>query len=77
MIEHVDPAGFHLCAVRLKIDKSWKLDTFEGAFFPQHRINGLLFGPGVGVSVEVHYVVEIAGRVRSPNARNFSANAST
>jgi hypothetical protein len=60
MIEHVNPANFHISAVRLKIGKAWEFYAFEGALFAQHLDKLLLFRTSVGVSIQIHDIVEIA-----------------
>jgi len=47
--------------VLLESGKAWQLDTLECALFAQHFDKLLLLRSGLGVSVEIHYIIEVAG----------------
>lgn len=60
MVQHIGPTCLHIVAMRLDIGKLRKSDTLEGAFLAQHLNKMLLLGPGVGVPVEIHNILEVA-----------------
>ena len=60
MVQHVGPSSLELTAVRLDVGKLRQLDALEDAFLAQYGDELLLFGPGLGVAVEIDDIIKVA-----------------